>query len=122
MLWKKTRAGVAANLIICVTFFMSGGVSQVAGETSSAEPEILEGTEVELIKVTKPEFITVIEPEFLEVTEPEFIEVIEPDFLVSFVDSDGLTKRGGEPKSVEEIMCAPVDGLPTPEKCLFVGE
>jgi len=39
MLWKKTRAGVAANLIICIAFFMSGGVSQVAGETFV--PEIL---------------------------------------------------------------------------------
>ena len=122
MLWKKTRAGVAANLIICVVFScLVGGVSQVAGETSSAEPEILEGTEVELIKVTKPEFITVIEPEFLEVTEPEFIEVIEPDFLVSFVDSDGLTKRGGQQKSVEQIMCGTSNGLPTPRKCLFEG-
>jgi len=122
MLWKKTHAGVAANLIICVTFFMSGGVSQVAGETSSAEPEILEGTEVELIKVTKPEFITVIEPEFLEVTEPEFMELTDPDILEPFVSSDGLTKRGGQQKSLEQIMCGPSNGLPTPKKCLFVGQ
>ena len=92
---------VYAILIIGVALFMFGGVSQVAGEPSPAEPEILEITEVELIKVTKPEFVTVIEPEFLEVTEPEFIEVIEPDILAPFVSSDGLTKRGGEPKSLE---------------------
>ena len=92
---------VYATLIICIAFIISGGVSQVTGEPSPAEPEILEITEVELIKVTKPEFVTVIEPEFLEVTEPEFIEVIEPDILAPFVSSDGLTKRGGEPKSLE---------------------
>ncbi len=86
------------------------------------EPEIIEVTEVELIKVTEPEFITVIEPEFLEVTEPEFIEITEPDILEPFVSSDGLTKLGGQQKSVEEIMCAPVNGLPTPEKCLFKGQ
>ena len=116
------RGKVHATLIIGVTFFMFGGVSQVAGETLTAEPEIIEVIEVELIKVTEPEFITVIEPEFLEVTEPEFIEATDPDFLVSFVDSDGSTKRGGKPTSVEEIMCGPSNGLPTPEKCLFVGQ
>ncbi len=84
---------VYATLIIGVGFFMSGGVSQVVGETLPAEPELLE--------ITKPEFIKVIEPEFLEVTEPEFIEVTEPDILEPFVSSDGLTKRGGELKSVE---------------------
>jgi len=42
MLWKKTRAGVAANLIICIAFLMSGGVSKVVGETLPAEPELLE--------------------------------------------------------------------------------
>ena len=102
------RGKVYATLV-CIAFFMSGGVSQVAGETFV--PEILEVTEVELIKVTKPEFITVIEPEFLEVTEPD---ILEP-----FVSSDGLTKRGGEPKSLEYLMCAPLKGFPTPKKCLF---
>ncbi len=84
---------VYATLIIGVAFFMFGGVSQVAGETLTAEPEIIEVIEVELIKV--------IEPEFLEVTEFEFIEVTEPEILAPFVSSDGLTKRGGELKSVE---------------------
>ncbi len=111
---------VYATLIIGVAFIMFGGVSQVAGETFV--PEILEVTEVEFMKVTKPEFITVIEPEFLEVTEPEFIEVTEPEILAPFVSSDGLTKRGGEQKSVEWIMCAELPGFPTPEKCLFKGQ
>jgi len=116
------RGKVYAALIIGVAFFMSGGVSQVAGEPSPAEPEILEVIEVELIKVTEPEFITVIEPEFLEVTEPEFIEITEPEILEPFVSSDGLTKRGGEQKSVEWIMCAELPGFPIPEKCLFKGQ
>jgi len=95
MLWNKKHAGIAVTLIIGIALFMSGGVSQVVGETLIAEPEIIEVTEVELIKVTEPEFITVIEPEFLEVTEPEFIESTDPDILAPFVSSDGLTKRGG---------------------------
>ena len=108
------RRKVHATLIIGVTFFMFGGVSQVTGETLKVEPEIIEVIEVELIKVTIPEFVTVIEPEFLEVTEPEFIE--------AFVDSNGLTKRGGQQKSVEQIMCGPSNGLPTPKECLFEGQ
>jgi len=122
MLWNKKHAGIAVTLIICIAFFMFGGVSQVAGETLTAEPEIIEVTEVELIKVTEPEFITVIEPEFIEVIEPEFIEVTEFEILEPFVSSDGLTKRGGEPKSLEYLMCAPLKGFPTPKKCLFVGQ
>ena len=70
----------------------------------------------------EPKFMEVTEFEFIEVTEPEFIKVIEPDFLVSFVDSDGLTKRGGQQKSLEQIMCGPSNGLPTPKVCLFVGQ
>ena len=116
------RGKVHATLIIGVTFFMFGGVSQVAGETLTAEPEIIEVIEVELIKVTEPEFITVIEPEFLEVTEPEFIEATDPDILAPFVSSDGLTKRGGQQKSVEQIMCGPSNGLPAPKECLFEGQ
>ncbi len=116
------RGKVYATLIIGVALFMSGGVSLVVGETLIAEPEIIEVIEVELIKVTIPEFITVIEPEFLEVTEPEFIEATDPDILVPFVSSDGLTKRGGKQKSVEQIMCGPSNGLPTPKKCLFKGQ
>ncbi len=108
MLWNKKHAGVVVTLIIGIALFMFGGVSQVVGETLIAEPEIIEVIEVELIKVT--------EPEFLEVTEFEFIKVTEPDILEPFVSSDGLTKRGGQQKSVEQIMCDPVNGLPTPEK------
>jgi len=70
--------------------------------------------EPELLEITKPEFIKVIEPEFIEVTEFEILE--------SFVSSDGLTKRGGEPKSLKEIMCAKRPRLLTPEECLFVGQ
>ncbi|MCH7501018.1 MAG: hypothetical protein IH886_13615 [Nitrospinae bacterium] len=105
---------------MCHFFHVWWGFSS-SGRNSSAEPEILEGTEVELIKVTKPEFITVIEPEFLEVTEPEFMELTDPDILEPFVSSDGLTKRGGQQKSVEQIMCGTSNGLPTPRKCLFEG-
>jgi len=80
----------------------------------AVEPEFLEVTEVELIKVT--------EPEFMEVTEFEFMEASEPEFSEPFVDVDGSTKRGGKPKSVEQIMCGPSNGLPTPKKCLFEGQ
>ncbi len=103
-----------ATLIIGVGFFMSGGVSQVVGETLPVEPELLE--------ITKPEFIKEIEPEFIEVLEPEFIEVTEFEVIEPFVSSDGLTKRGGEPKSLKEIMCAKRPRLLTPEECLFVGQ
>ena len=92
------RGKVYATLIIFIAFFMSDGVSLVVGETLIAEPEIIEVIEVELIKVTDPEF-----------SEP-------------FVDVDGSTKRGGEQKSVEQIMCGPSNGLPTPKKCLYKGE
>ncbi len=113
---------VYATLIIFIAFLMSAGVSQVAGEALIVEPEIIEVIEVELMKVTIPEFVTVIEPEFLEVTEPEFIEITEPEFSEPFVDVDGSTKRGGKQKSVEQIMCGPSNGLPTPKKCLFEGQ
>jgi len=78
--------------------------------------------EPELLEITKPEFIKVIEPEFIEVLEPEFIEVTEFEILEPFVSSDGLTKRGGEPKSLKEIMCAKRPRLLTPEECLFEGQ
>ncbi|MCH7499408.1 MAG: hypothetical protein IH886_05280 [Nitrospinae bacterium] len=106
---------IAILIAIALVFF-------TVSNSFAVEPEIMEVTEFEFIEVTEPEFIKVIEPEFLEVTEPEFIEATDPDFLVSFVDSDGSTKRGGKPTSVEEIMCGPSNGLPTPEKCLFVGQ
>jgi len=106
---------IAILIAIALVFF-------TVSNSFAVEPEIMEVTEFEFIEVTEPEFIKVIEPEFIEVTEPEFIEITEPDILEPFVSSDGLTKRGGQQKSVEEIMCAPVDGLPTPEKCLFEGQ
>ncbi len=31
-------------------------------------------------------------------------------------------KRGGEQKSLEYLMCAPLKGFPTPKKCLFKGQ
>jgi len=105
---------VHATLIIGIAFFMFGGVSQVVGEPLTAEPEIIEVIEVELIKV--------IEPELIKVIKPEFIEATDPDFLEPFVDSNGLTKRGGQQKSVEQIMCGPSNGLPTPKECLFEGQ
>ena len=63
-----------------------------------------------------------VEPELLEITKPEFIEVTEFEILEPFVSSDGLTKRGGQQKSVEQIMCGPSNGLPTPKECLFEGQ
>ncbi len=107
------RRKVHATLIIGVTFFMFGGVSQVTGETLTVEPEIIEVIEVELIKV--------IEPELIKVIKPEFIEATDPDILAPFVSSDGLTKRGGKQKSVEQIMCGPSNRLPSPKECLYKG-
>ncbi|MCH7500387.1 MAG: hypothetical protein IH886_10315 [Nitrospinae bacterium] len=98
---------IAILIAIALVFF-------TVSNSFAVEPEFMEVTEFEFIEVTEPEFIKVIEPEFIEVTE---FDILEP-----FVSSDGLTKRGGQQKSVEEIMCAPVDGLPTPEECLFVGQ
>ena len=98
---------IAILIAIALVFF-------TVSNSFAVEPEFMEVTEFEFIEVTEPEFIKVIEPEFIEVTE---FDILEP-----FVSSDGLTKRGGQQKSVEEIMCAPVDGLPTPEKCLFEGQ
>ena len=79
------RGKVYATLIIGIAFVMSGGVSQVVGETLITEPEIIEVIEVELIKVTEPEFLKVTEFEFMEVTEPKFIEITEPEFLERWV-------------------------------------
>ncbi len=75
MLWNKKHAGIAVTLIICIAFFMFGGVPHAAGETLPAEPEIIEVIEVELIKATEREFLKITEFEFMEVTEPEFIEI-----------------------------------------------
>jgi len=63
-----------------------------------------------------------VEPEIMEVTEFEFIEATDLDILVPWVSSDGLTKRGGKLKSVEQIMCGPSNGLPSPKECLFEGQ
>jgi len=105
---------VYATLIIGVAFFMFGGVSPAAGENLVVEVEFMEVTEFEFMEVTKFQFIEIKKFEFMEASEPEFSE--------PFVDVDGSTKRGGKPKSVEQIMCGPSNGLPTPEKCLFVGQ
>ena len=106
---------IAILIAIALVFF-------TVSNSFAVEPEFMEVTEFEFIEVTEPEFIKVIEPEFIEVTEPEFIEITEPDILEPFVSSDGLTKRGGELKSLEYLMCAPLNGLPTPEECLFEGQ
>ncbi len=105
---------VYATLIIGVALFMSGGVSQAAGENLVVEVGFMEVTEFEFIEIT--------EPEFIEITKFEFTEASEPEFSERFIDVDGSTKFGGKQKSVEQIMCAPVNGLQTPEKCLFVGQ
>ena len=106
---------IAILIAIALVFF-------TVSNSFAVEPEFMEVTEFEFIEVTEPEFIKVIEPEFIEVTEPEFIEITEPDILEPFVSSDGLTKRGGEPKSLKEIMCAKRPRLLTAEECLFVGQ
>ena len=105
---------IAILIAIALVFF-------TVSNSFAVEPEIMEVTEFEFIEVTEPEFIKVIEPEFIEVIEPEFIEVTEFEILEPFVSSDGLTKRGGQQKSVEQIMCGTSNGLPTPRKCLFEG-
>jgi len=106
---------IAILIAIALVFF-------TVSNSFAVEPELLEITKPEFIKVIEPEFIKVIEPEFIEVIEPEFIEVTEPDNLEPFVSSDGLTKRGGEPKSLKEIMCAKRPRLLTPKECLFEGQ
>ena len=42
MLWNKKHAGIAVTLIICIAFFMSGGVPHAAGETLLLKPEFIE--------------------------------------------------------------------------------
>ena len=106
---------IAILITIALVFF-------TVSNSFAVEPEFMEVTEFEFIEVTEPEFIKVIEPEFIKVIEPEFIEVTEFEILEPFVSSDGLTKLGGEPKSLEYLMCAPLKGFPTPKKCLFVGQ
>jgi len=106
---------IAILIAIALVFF-------TVSNSFAVEPELLEITKPEFIKVIEPEFIKVIEPEFIKVIEPEFIEVTEPDNLEPFVSSDGLTKRGGEPKSHKEIMCAKRPRVLTPKECLFEGQ
>jgi len=135
MLWEKNRkdpksegispkdngvvnlqfvAGVAASLIIGIALLMSGGVSPAVGAPPPKELEFMEVIEFEFMDVT--------EPEFMEVTKFEIAEVTDQEVLGPRVSSDGLTKWGGELKSIEYLMCAPLKGLPTPEKCLFEGQ
>ncbi len=82
MLWEKVHARVTLTLIICIALLVSGGVSQVMGETLVAEMEFLKVSEPEFMEVTEFEFMEVSEPEFLKVSTPEFLKVSEPVFLV----------------------------------------
>ena len=100
------KGKVYATLIIGVTFFMFGGVSQAAGENLVVEVEFMEVTEFE----------------FIEITKFEFTEASEPEFSERFIDVDGSTKFGGKQQSVEQIMCGPSNGLPAPKECLFEGQ
>ena len=127
---RQFVAGVAVTLIICIALLMSGGVSQAVGKTLPGdltlldikEPEFLKRAGPEILEITEVEYIKVIKPEFMKVTKFEFMEVSEIEYLESWVDpSDGLIKLGGKQKSVEYLMCAPLKGFPTPEKCLFEG-
>ncbi len=122
MLWNKKHAGIAVTLIICIAFFMSGGVPHAAGETLLLKPEFIEVIKPEFMEVTEFEFMDLTKPEFLEGIEFEFTDLTKPEFFVPTVSSSGLTIRGGELKSVEQIMCGPSNGLPTPKKCLFKGQ
>jgi len=111
---RQFVAGVAVTLIVCIALLMSGGVSQAVEEPSLKKLEFMEVTKFVFMEVTKPEFMEVTKFEIAEVTDQE---VLEPS-----VASDGLTKWGGELKSVEYLMCAPLKGFPTPKKCLFEGQ
>ena len=126
MLWGK----VYVTLIIGVALFMFGGVSQGFGKTPKGEPlfmqvtafEFMQVREIEFMEVTEPEFMEITEFEFMAITEFEFMEVTKPEFFVPTRSRSGFTVLGGERKSIEYLMCAPIEGLPTPKECLFEGQ
>ena len=107
----KTATMIAIGLI----FF-------AASHSFAVEPEFVKVIEPEFLEISEFEFVEVTKPEFVEVTEFEIAEVTDQEFFVPSVSSSGLTIRGGELKSVEQIMCGPSNGLPTPKKCLFEGQ
>ena len=104
----KTATMIAIGLI----FF--------AGSNSFAvEPEFAKAIEPEFLEISEFEFVEVTKPEFVEVTEFEIAEVTDQEFFVPSVSSDGLTVFEVEEKSLQDLMCAPLKGFPTPKKCLF---
>jgi hypothetical protein len=107
----KTATMIAIGLI----FF--------AGSHSFAvEPEFVKAIEPELLEISEFEFVEATEFEFVEVTEFEIAGVTDQEFFVPSVSSDGLTVLEGEGKSLQDLMCAPLKGFSTPQKCLFEGQ
>ena len=121
MLWEKVHARVTVTLILYIALLMSGGVSQVVGAPSLWAPEFFELSKVEFGPRSTGELFELSKVEFAELVGPEMLEVTEPEFTETFIESDGLTRWGGKPVSVEFIMCGPVKGLRLPEKCLYKG-
>ena len=115
------RGKVYATLIIGIALFMLGGVPHVAGETLLLKPEFIEVIKPEFMEVTEFEFMDLTKPEFLEGIEFEFTDLTKPEFFVTTAPRPGVTVWGGELKSVEYLMCAPLNGLPTPNECLYKG-
>ena len=93
-----------------------------ASHSFAVEPEFVEVIEPEFMEVTDFEFMEVTDPEFGEVTEPEFAGVTGVEYFVTTAPRPGVTVLGGELKSVEYLMCAPVNGLPTPKECWYKGQ
>ncbi len=116
------RGKVYAILIIGIALFMFGGVSPVLGELLITKLEFIEIIEPEFMEVSEFEFMEVTDPEFMEVTEPEFAGVTGVELFVTTAPRPGVTVWGGELKSVEYLMCAPLNGLPTPKECWYKGQ
>jgi hypothetical protein len=119
MLWKKIYPGVVVNLIICIAFFISGGVSQVVGETFVVG-EPLEVTEPEMTKVTKQEFLEITEVELIKITEPALLKISKQKSL-----KQGLFQRGRytpvEQENAAYLRCAKLKEFDDRLKCAYEG-
>ena len=117
MLWKRIYPGVVANLIICIAFFISGGVSQAVGETFVVG-EPLEVTEPEMGKVTKQEFLEISEVAPIKLTEPAFLKVSKQKSL-----KQGLFPRGRyapvEQENAAYLRCAKLKEFDDLLKCAY---
>jgi len=107
------------NLIICIAFFISGGVSQVVGEILVVG-EALEVTEPEMGKVTKQEFLEISEVELIKITEPAFLKVSKQKSL-----KQGLFPRGRyapvEQENAAYLRCAKLKEFNDLLKCAHEG-